>query len=140
MHRGAKFFAGAVGDTDQRHAHFGADEAHHFGSGLHRDRVGLDEKRLAEMEAFDLAYSIVTEAGIIRDLKSDQAPENVSRYENIEELLNGIKVFTDDTDREGDMTLGDYLQEVTLMTNADMEKDEDHNKVTLMTIHSAKGL
>ena len=64
----------------------------------------------------------------------------MSRFENIEELLNGIKVFTDDTEREGEMTLGDYLQEVTLMTDADNEKDEDRNKVTIMTIHSAKGL
>ncbi len=97
-------------------------------------------QRLPEMEAFDLAYTIASEAGIIRDLQTDRTPENVSRSENIEELLNGIKVFTDDTEREGDMTLGDYLQEVALMTNADNEKDEDRNKVTLMTIHSAKGL
>jgi len=98
------------------------------------------QQRLHQMEAFDMAYTIASEAGIVRDLQADKTPENVSRYENIEELLNGIKVFTDDTEREGDMTLGDYLQEVTLMTNADNEKDEDRNKVTLMTIHSAKGL
>ncbi|MCK5067498.1 MAG: UvrD-helicase domain-containing protein, partial [Bacteroidales bacterium] len=98
------------------------------------------QKRLHEMEAFDLAYTIATEAGIIRDLQSEKTPESVSRFENIEELLNGIKVFTDDPEREGEMTLGDYLQEVTLMTDADMEKDEDRNKVTIMTIHSAKGL
>ena len=98
------------------------------------------QKRLYEMEAFDLAYTIATEAGIIRDLQSEKTPESVSRFENIEELLNGIKVFTDDPEREGEMTLGDYLQEVTLMTDADMEKDEDRNKVTIMTIHSAKGL
>lgn len=97
-------------------------------------------QRLQEMEAFDLAYTIAGEAGIIRDLQADKTPENVSRYENIEELLNGIKVFTDDPEREGDLTLAEYLQEVTLMTDADQEKDEDRNKVTLMTIHSAKGL
>ncbi|MCD4709657.1 MAG: UvrD-helicase domain-containing protein, partial [Bacteroidales bacterium] len=97
-------------------------------------------KRLQEMEAFDLAYTIANEAGIIRDLQSERTPENVSRSENIEELLNGIKVFTDDTEREGEMTLGDYLQEVTLMTDADQEKEEDRNRVTIMTIHSAKGL
>jgi len=98
------------------------------------------QKRLHEMEAFDLAYTIAMEAGIIRDLQSEKTPESVSRFENIEELLNGIKVFTDDPEREGDLNLGDYLQEVTLMTNADNEKDEDRNKVTIMTIHSAKGL
>jgi DNA helicase II / ATP-dependent DNA helicase PcrA len=98
------------------------------------------QQRLHQMEAFDLAYTITSEAGIVRDLQADKTPENVSRSENIEELLNGIKVFTDDPERTGDMTLGDYLQEVSLMTNADLEKDEDRNKVTLMTIHSAKGL
>ncbi len=98
------------------------------------------QKRLHEMEAFDLAYTIANEAGIIIDLKSDQTPENVSRYENVEELLNGIKDFTDNSEREGEMTLGDYLQEVTLMTDADNESVEDRNKVSIMTIHSAKGL
>ena len=98
------------------------------------------QRRLGEMEAFDLAFCIVNEAGIIKDLKSDQTPENVSRYENVEELLNGIKDFTDHSEREGEMTLGDYLQEVTLMTDADQETAEDRNRVSIMTIHSAKGL
>jgi len=97
-------------------------------------------QRLGEMEAFDLAYSIVSEAGILLDLKSDQTPENVSRYENVEELLNGIKDFTDNAEMKGEMTLGDYLQEVTLMTDADQEKEGDRNKVSVMTIHAAKGL
>ncbi|MBE9518735.1 MAG: UvrD-helicase domain-containing protein [Bacteroidetes bacterium] len=97
-------------------------------------------QRLPEMEAFDLAYTIATEAGIIRDLQADRTPENVSRSENIEELLNGIKDFTDDPEREGEMNLGNYLQEVTLMTDMDQDKGEDRNRVTLMTIHSAKGL
>lgn len=98
------------------------------------------QKRLHEMEAFDLAYTIAMEAGIITDLKSDQTPENVSRYENVEELLNGIKDFTESAEANGEMTLGDYLQEVTLMTDADNETKEDRNKVSIMTIHSAKGL
>ncbi len=98
------------------------------------------QKQLHEMEAFDMAYTIANEAGILTDLKSDQTPENVSRYENVEELLNGIKDFTDNSEREGEMTLGDYLQEVTLMTDADNESEEDRNKVSIMTIHSAKGL
>lgn len=96
--------------------------------------------RLNEMEAFDLAYSIATESGILNDLKSDQTPENVSRSENIEELLNGIKDFTDNREENSDRTLTNYLQEVTLMTDADNEKEEDWNKVSIMTIHSAKGL
>lgn len=125
----------------------------------HLDQVGLDfnrgtltklqgftalirgfQQKLGEMEAFDLAYTIVGEAGIVKDLKSDNTPENVSRYENVEELLNGIKDFTDNSEREGPMGLAEYLQEVTLMTDADQDGPEDRNKITLMTIHSAKGL
>ncbi len=98
------------------------------------------QQRLHEMEAFDLAYTIAGETGIIRDLKSDQTPENVSRYENVEELLNGIKDFTDNPEGNGERTLVGYLQDVTLMTDADNEKEEDLNKVSIMTIHSAKGL
>jgi DNA helicase-2/ATP-dependent DNA helicase PcrA len=98
------------------------------------------QQKLAEMEAFDLAYTIVNEAGILRDLRSENTPENVSRQENVEELLNGIKDFTDNAETEGGLTLSDYLQEVTLMTDADQEKEEDRNKVSIMTIHSAKGL
>ena len=98
------------------------------------------QKKLSEMEAFDLAYTIVQETGVMADLKSDQTPESVSRFENVEELLNGIKDFTDNQEGTGEMTLADYLQEVTLMTDADLEKEGDRNKVSIMTIHSAKGL
>ena len=105
-----------------------------------RDLILGFQKILNEMEAFDLAYTIVQETGVLADLKSDQTPESVSRYENVEELLNGIKDFTDNAERGGEMTLGDYLQEVTLMTDLDLEKEEDRNKVGIMTIHSAKGL
>ncbi len=97
------------------------------------------QQRLSEMEAFDLAYTIVNETGIIKDLKTDQTPESVSRVENVEELLNGIRDFTENTGN-GEMNLGDYLQQVTLMTDADNEKEQDRNKVSIMTIHSAKGL
>jgi DNA helicase-2/ATP-dependent DNA helicase PcrA len=98
------------------------------------------QERLEQMEAFDLAYSIVNEAGIMKDLQSDRTPENVSRSENVEELLNGIKDFTDNAENGGELTLTDYLQEVTLMTDADQETEEDRNRVSVMTIHAAKGL
>jgi DNA helicase-2/ATP-dependent DNA helicase PcrA len=98
------------------------------------------QERLHRVEAFDMAYTIIRETGILDELKSDQTPENVSRYENVEELLNGIRDFTDNPENEQEMTLVDFLQEVTLMTDADLEKEEDRNKVSIMTIHSAKGL
>ncbi|MGM0475179.1 MAG: ATP-dependent helicase [Bacteroidota bacterium] len=104
------------------------------------DLVRGFQDRLHQMEAFDMAYTIIQETGILDDLKSDQTPENVSRYENVEELLNGIKDFTDNPENEREMSLADFLQQVTLMTDADLEKESDQNKVSIMTIHSAKGL
>jgi len=104
------------------------------------DLVRGFQKRLHQMEAFDMAYTIIQETGILDDLKSDQTPENVSRYENVEELLNGIRDFTENPENEREMSLADFLQQVTLMTDADLEKEEDRNKVSIMTIHSAKGL
>jgi len=96
--------------------------------------------KLEEMEAFDLAYSMVTCLGILKELREDKTPEGISRYDNVEALLNGIREFTE-TREEGDGPgLPNYLQTVTLLTDADTEKAEDHNKVTLMTIHAAKGL
>ena len=96
--------------------------------------------KLNEMEAFDLAWTIVNTAGIITDLRSEKTPEAVSRYENVEELLNGIKDYTDNRESEEELTLATYLQEVTLLTDADEETEEDINKVSIMTVHAAKGL
>ena len=94
--------------------------------------------------AFDLASDIASTSGILKDLYSDKTPEGISRYENIQELLNGLKEFTEtENEEEEDVTprgLVEFLQDVALLTNADNEKEEDKNKVTLMTIHSAKGL
>lgn len=102
----------------------------------------IDDFRLKsrEMEAFDLAYTIASVSGIMKDLVADKTPEGISRYENLEELLNGIKEFTESQENEGGNTMSHYLQTVTLYTDADTENEEDLNKVTLMTIHSAKGL
>ena len=97
-------------------------------------------KKAEEMEAFDLAYTVATTTGILKELTADKTPEGISRFENIEELLNSIRDFTENEENAEDTTLSDYLQTVTLYTDADKEKEEDHNKVTLMTVHSAKGL
>lgn len=96
--------------------------------------------KLTEMEAFDLAYTIVNKTGILTDLKSEKTPEAISRYENLEELLNGIKDYTDNRESDEELTLATYLQEVTLMTDADTETEEDLNKVSIMTVHASKGL
>lgn len=91
--------------------------------------------------AFELASRVSNETGIIKELYNDRSPEGVSRHENIQELLNAIQDFTQialEEDREN--KLANYLEDVALLTDHDNEKDEDRNKVTMMTIHSSKGL
>jgi DNA helicase-2/ATP-dependent DNA helicase PcrA len=119
-------------------------------------------------DAFELGNHILVTAGIVRDLYSDKTVEGVARYENIQELLNGIKDFSDSerTPQEDELnevtklslpkdendmfaeqadagirTLDEFMQEITLMTGTDdADDDENKDKVSLMTIHAAKGL
>ena len=93
------------------------------------------------MDAFTKAREIAMGSGIMRELKEGKSPEEVSRYENLEELLNAIKEFTEAAETNGEpTTLESYMANVSLLTDRDTEKEEDRNKVTLMTMHSAKGL
>ncbi len=99
------------------------------------------KKRITEENAYDAAVIIARSSGIIDDLSNDETPEGISRKENIQELLNGIKDFCETAYKEGkDDKLPAFLEGVALLTDQDEEKDNDQNKVTLMTIHSSKGL
>ena len=92
-------------------------------------------------DAFAKAREIALGSGIMRELKEGKSPEEVSRYENMEELLNAIKIFTEAAETNGEpSTLEAYMANVALLTDQDNENEEDRNKVTLMTMHSAKGL
>lgn len=90
-------------------------------------------------DAYEASFEIAKGSGLLRELYEDKTVEGLSRYENVQELLNAIKEFTDSTERE-DKSLGSFLQEVSLVTGQDEDKDKDPDKVTLMTIHMAKGL
>jgi DNA helicase-2/ATP-dependent DNA helicase PcrA len=93
------------------------------------------------MDAYEMAYQVAMTSGIINELKQEKTPENISRFENIEELLNSIREFTTQNEIDtGPLTLEHYLENVALLTDADSEKPEDADKVTLMTMHAAKGL
>ena len=77
----------------------------------------------------------------MKDLYKDQTPEGVSRYENIQELLNGIQEFSISAREEGNPDkLNNYMEDVALLTDQDEDTADDSDHVTLMTIHSAKGL
>lgn len=90
--------------------------------------------------AFDLANDIATSTGLLKTLYDDKTPEGVTRYENIQELLAGVKEFSVSQEEGTIGTLSDFLIDVALLTDADQENEEDKNKVTLMTIHASKGL
>lgn len=99
--------------------------------------------RLDKEDAYELGHVIIMESGISRDIYSSNNPEDLSRQENLEEFLSGMQDFVESRKEEdmGDqIALGDFLQEVSLLTDLDSDNGEEDDKVTLMTIHSAKGL
>jgi DNA helicase-2/ATP-dependent DNA helicase PcrA len=109
--------------------------------------------KLKTDNAYDLASHIAASTGLLKDLYADKTPEGLSRYENVQELLSGIKEFVE-TGRSitpaGDessyndtgevRTLEMYMQDISLLTDADEENNKDADTVSLMTIHAAKGL
>lgn len=97
--------------------------------------------RSITLEAYEMAQRIASESGVLSELYQDKSPENISRYENTQELLNAIQQFTLSAVEEGRPTqLANFLEEVSLLTDQDTEKSDDFDKVTLMTVHSSKGL
>jgi len=97
----------------------------------------------AEYENADVSGQfIIKECGIMSDIYQDASAENLSRQENVEELVNGLHDFCASRMEEGNMnvSINDYLAEVSLLSDVDTDKGDDESKVTLMTIHSAKGL
>ncbi len=92
--------------------------------------------------AFEIADKVIKRTGMINELKKDGTPEGVARIENIEELLNGIRDFTEGQLEIADATgsLTEFLEDVALATDFDNDKDEHADRVSLMTVHLAKGL
>jgi DNA helicase II / ATP-dependent DNA helicase PcrA len=101
------------------------------------------QSMLKEKNAYDIAVQVGKHTNIIKELFNDKTTEGLARYENIQELLNSIKEWTESPSNDdgelGDKSLGSYLQQITLLTDADDDK-EDSDVVKLMTIHAAKGL
>ena len=99
---------------------------------------------LQTKNAYEVAVHVGKQTNIVKELFNDKTTEGLARYENIQELLNSIKEFTERPDEDGVLEtdkkdLGNYLQQITLLTDAD-EKDPNADTVKLMTIHAAKGL
>lgn len=98
--------------------------------------------QLSELSAYELASNIVKQSGIATEAYQDQTPEGMSRQENLQELLGGIHEFCESRQEEGLGGIGlmDFLSEVSLLSDQDTDKEAEQEKVTMMTIHAAKGL
>ncbi len=107
--------------------------------------------QIKQKSAFELAKLIASSTGILKELNEDKTPEGINRIENIEELLNALKEYTEKgsdmvpgqetTPEDSEVrTLDMFLQEVALVTDADTNNKDDSDKISLMTIHAAKGL
>lgn len=98
---------------------------------------------LQTKNAYEVAFHVGKQTNIVKELFNDKSTEGVARYENIQELMNSIKEWVESPDNEDgevvDKSLGSYLQQITLLTDAD-NKDPNSDSVKLMTIHAAKGL
>ncbi len=98
--------------------------------------------QLESLDAYSLGQEIAKSSGILKELHTDKdkGPEEIERYQNIEELLSGIKSFVDNQPEDASKSLAEFMLDVALLTDADENKGDDKNHVTLMTIHSSKGL
>ncbi len=96
----------------------------------------------ARLSAEEMAAMVVKESGIVSTLFQDRSVEGISKQENLQELLKGIAEFCELRREEGveQVSLADFLSEISLLTDQDNDKDEQANKVTMMTVHAAKGL
>lgn len=99
------------------------------------------EAIVQQKSAYDAASFIASSCGLLKDLYSDKTPEGVSRYENVQELLNGIKEFTENNkESKSGNQLPAYMEDIALLTDADKDEDDEKDRVSLMTIHASKGL
>ena len=113
-----------------------ANAIHDFVTLIRSCKIVVEQK-----DGFEAASHIAKTSGLLKLLYEDKTIEGLNRYENVQELLNAIKEFVDTPDENRkDKSLGSFLQEIALLTDADNEKDTELERVTLMTIHSAKGL
>lgn len=106
-----------------------------------RNMISVFAAQTDTVNAYELVTTVVKVSGIISETFADSTPESLSRRENVEELLKAIHEFCDQREQNKEIgLLSDFLSEVSLLTDQDTDKESDTNKVTMMTIHAAKGL
>jgi len=106
-----------------------------------RDLISSFAAQIDELNAYELAQSIIKATGILSETFLDRSPENLSKQENVQELLRAIHEFCENKEEEStNFYLPDYLAEISLLTDQDTDKEDSKNKISLMTVHAAKGL
>lgn len=105
--------------------------------------ISLFIERAQTTDVYELGDAIIKESGISQDIMSGKDADDLARQENLEEFLSGMSAFVEERREEGrfdELFLQDYLQDVALLTDADSDGDKDEPRVSLMTVHAAKGL
>ncbi len=107
-----------------------------------RDLIFEFMEKNIDMNAYELGDQIVKGTGMVGELYQDKTPEGLSRIQNVEELLKGLHDFVENRKEEGieEIKLGDFLAEISLMTDQDTDNDASSDRITMMTVHAAKGL
>ena len=98
--------------------------------------------RVATTDAYEFATMVMRETGVMREAKADTSQEGIARLENLEEMLAGIHEFVDQQLREGNTftPMAEFLSEVSLLTDQDEKQEDNQPRITLLTVHAAKGL
>ena len=96
-------------------------------------------KLTKQQNAYEIAMHVARTTNLLKILNEDKTIEGINKYENMVELLNGLKEFVEDDTNESEKDLGSYMQDIALLTDSDKEND-DNDRVSLMTIHQSKGL
>ena len=105
------------------------------------EMIGRFTAAMQEMNAFDFAQLVLNQSGLMADAAMDVSAEGVDRKANLEELLSGIRQYVDDrTAQSEDTRITDFIHEVSLLTDQDEGTDDTTSRVTMMTVHAAKGL
>lgn len=106
-----------------------------------REMIEDFTRQLRELSAYEMAMLVMKQSGVWHHIYQDQSPEGMSRQEHVQELMAGIQEFTDARTEQGEQALlPDFLAEVSLLTDQDTDQDAEAEKVTMLTVHAAKGL
>ena len=109
---------------------------------MFRELIESMRRYMMDHNAYETVFEIASQSGLIGSYKNNPSPESQSAYQNIEELINSLKQDADEREKNHDepISVAEWMQNIALITDMDNEKPEERNKVTLMTIHAAKGL